>query len=230
VPFVFGQLGVVAHLWSIGVEEQFYVSYPFLLKHVRSVVQVACLIIAMKVLAFALLNTSDQMFQFLQYIRFESMAIGAVFAWLLYRRDWTLRLFYNRAVQIAVLAAILFAVLIDAYSSVAYDVAMSIIFALLILNVSSNPNSLLKLERPTYNALGRISYGIYMFHTLMMFLLMAAFPSISDAVFYALTLALTLAVAQLSYRYFESPFLRLKDRTAVPVTATRPVASPSNLR
>jgi peptidoglycan/LPS O-acetylase OafA/YrhL len=52
--------------------------------------------------------------------------------------------------------------------------------------------------------LGRISYGLYVFH--------AAAIRVAPAPI--LALPLTIAVAALSYRYLESPFLRLKDRFA----------------
>ena len=49
---------------------------------------------------------------------------------------------------------------------------------------------------------GRISYGLYVFHAAVLRLVPSPI----------LTLPLTIAVAALSYRYLETPFLRLKDR------------------
>ena len=66
--------------------------------------------------------------------------------------------------------------------------------------------------------LGKISFGLYVFHDIC--LLFAA--DIGMAVFhirhlamvkmYWVSLPLTLLIAALSYRYFETPFLRLKAR------------------
>jgi len=52
--------------------------------------------------------------------------------------------------------------------------------------------------------LGKISYGLYVFHA-------AVIRVVPSPI---LALPLTIAIAALSYRYLESPFLRLKDRFA----------------
>jgi peptidoglycan/LPS O-acetylase OafA/YrhL len=54
----------------------------------------------------------------------------------------------------------------------------------------------------TGSYLGKISYGLYVFHT-------AAIRVVPSPI---LALPLTIAIAAVSYRYLESPFLRLKDR------------------
>jgi peptidoglycan/LPS O-acetylase OafA/YrhL len=74
--------------------------------------------------------------------------------------------------------------------------------------------------------LGRISYGLYLFHSLMFFLVfgqakamlnrLAALLRLSQAgrntLGTILVLCLSIVVAHLSYRYFESFFLKLKRR------------------
>jgi len=56
----------------------------------------------------------------------------------------------------------------------------------------------------TGSSLGKISYGLYVFHA-------AAIRIVPSPI---LALPLTIAMAALSYRFLESPFLRLKDRFA----------------
>ncbi len=74
--------------------------------------------------------------------------------------------------------------------------------------------------------LGRISYGLYLFHSLIFFLTFEkalpylrrlcpgiALPeSIRDHVWTLVVLALTIAASSLSFHYFERPFLRLNKR------------------
>jgi len=74
--------------------------------------------------------------------------------------------------------------------------------------------------------LGRISYGLYLVHSLIFFLtfekaipyLLRAFPGFEvslvarDYFWTLIVLALSIAVASLSFHYFERPFLRLKKR------------------
>jgi peptidoglycan/LPS O-acetylase OafA/YrhL len=64
--------------------------------------------------------------------------------------------------------------------------------------------------------IGKISYGLYLYHYLILFLFGLA-PYRTEAVGTSLTLAMaallaTFAVAALSYHLLESPLLRLKDR------------------
>jgi peptidoglycan/LPS O-acetylase OafA/YrhL len=75
--------------------------------------------------------------------------------------------------------------------------------------------------------LGRISFGLYVFHLLAIqvveiyksiFALSGWYGYIGGA---AASLLLTIIMAALSYRFLETPFLRLKERFAV--IASRPI-------
>ena len=69
--------------------------------------------------------------------------------------------------------------------------------------------------------LGRISYGLYVFHTTGIFLTEQYLRSLRHAERMVVALAFTVAVAALSYRFLETPFLRLKERFEV--VQSRPV-------
>ncbi|WP_224247569.1 acyltransferase family protein [Hyalangium gracile] len=83
--------------------------------------------------------------------------------------------------------------------------------------------------------LGMISYGIYLMHMLAFNVVRRAVPGQGFAVWFPLTMALTVVMAGLSYRYFESRFLRLKERLAAgpspaeasQVPSTAPASSPA---
>lgn len=81
---------------------------------------------------------------------------------------------------------------------------------------------------------GTISYGVYLLHMLALNLVRRVAPGQGFAVYFPLTLALSVLLAGLSFRYFESWFLRLKDRLgAGPARAPRespsqaPASSPA---
>jgi peptidoglycan/LPS O-acetylase OafA/YrhL len=62
---------------------------------------------------------------------------------------------------------------------------------------------------------GVISYGMYLYHEFVAHiarLVVGPEQSAPPFTFFLLTLALTIVVAELSFRFYETPFLRLKDR------------------
>jgi len=67
--------------------------------------------------------------------------------------------------------------------------------------------------------LGKISYGLYVFHDLALYLSLKVFGGFVHNLrafvgYWCVGLSLTLCMAALSYQFFESPFLRLKERYA----------------
>jgi len=77
------------------------------------------------------------------------------------------------------------------------------------LGVSFAPRSLIYL--------GKISFGLYVYHALCIrisgFILGNRMKSYAGYFMHiAISLAVTIVIASVSYRFFESPFLRLKER------------------
>ena len=70
--------------------------------------------------------------------------------------------------------------------------------------------------------LGRISFGLYVFHAPVYLLSERYLPHLRFAVIFAGDLLIVVAAASLSYRYLETPFLRLKERFEV--VKSRPIA------
>jgi peptidoglycan/LPS O-acetylase OafA/YrhL len=79
--------------------------------------------------------------------------------------------------------------------------------------------SSLKLRPLVY--LGKISYGLYVYHKLALTMAGLIIGKDRFPVFWMAGLAITITLAPLSYRFLESPFLHLKERFAV--IASRPV-------
>lgn len=102
------------------------------------------------------------------------------------------------------------------------DEVISLISVFLIVNVSMNPGSLIKLNNRYLSYIGKISFGIYVYHPLVIYLTALSTRSILGYLsleiqyitVFALVIFGTIIIAHLSYKYFESPFLRLKDRFA----------------
>ena len=75
------------------------------------------------------------------------------------------------------------------------------------------------LTRPPAVYLGKISYGLYMFHTFAIFTkkaLLPYFPSVSMVPGFLLALVTTIIAAMLSWHLFEGPINSLKSRFPYP--------------
>ena len=87
--------------------------------------------------------------------------------------------------------------------------------AAVLLSVLGSQHGFLRNQGLLY--LGKISYGLYVLHELAHFCAMRIVPASTPGMVLAQSivgLALTIVLAAASYRWLESPFLRLKERFA----------------
>jgi peptidoglycan/LPS O-acetylase OafA/YrhL len=95
---------------------------------------------------------------------------------------------------------------------------VGVITVILILGQITVKNRLINLDNRVCNFLGKISYGIYVIHPLViffsaMFLKNINLPLILKyTVVYGIVVGLTIFLAWLSYEYFEKRFLQIKMR------------------
>jgi peptidoglycan/LPS O-acetylase OafA/YrhL len=209
--------------WSVSVEEQFYLIWPVLLKAFRRrpLLMLGAVFsskLAITWLAVRLAHGSPQLgvaARFLQQLKIELMAIGGFAAWWLRCDQERIKRWSSAPAAAALLAVALLA----QFVVYGHHLALGICFALLILGVVSR-----RMTNSWLDRLGLVSYGIYMYHPLCMFVGFAAIhrylaPSGAayHALGYGLVLALTLGLSAVSYRWLERPLLKLKERiSAVP--------------
>lgn len=240
-----------AQAWSVGIEEQFYLVWPWIVKYVKRGMPVVFFgFIAAK---FLIVNYDEPFFTMVSrampglapYVKFllrvahlfgiELLAMGALGAYAVYHKHyWLLRVIFNPVIQVLSLAAsvaFLFCEFKNPYFKIFIEPA---VFVSLIINVACNPRPLWRLENAFYNYLGKISYGIYMYHTVLIFIvlkLLLRSQFIASSVFlfnvlgYAFTFGATVLVSTLSYKYFESYFLRLKRKHAIVASGGEPSAA-----
>jgi peptidoglycan/LPS O-acetylase OafA/YrhL len=223
--------------WSVGVEEQFYLVWPLLLRTFsRHIIPMLVVLIGVKMMLgfiFTYLGAHASNLTVKHYanvfamhwmlFKIEQMAIGAIGAWCLFnKREKALELLYH---PVTIFACFLFFVfsMIMLFNFTGETLVEAFVFLVIILNVSTNPAFPLKLTHPVFNRLGNISYGIYMYHTIVITLVIHLLQNLKldqdqfifNLLLYTASVAITVLFAQFSYRYFESPFLRLKEKFMV---------------
>ncbi len=236
VTFFFGT-HFLEPLWSIGIEEVFYLIWAPLFKPSKPKILtllVSVIVIKMGLSLFAYFFIKNELIVYtINIFKFEAMAIGGLGAYFIYNKgNWVSQLFvFKLPFQILFILLILtylfFHSNIDNFlwnklfkTPVLSAIFVESLFLYIIICVSVVDHSIIKLESKLFSFLGEISYGIYMYHLLVIFTiilflkkyLMQMSLFLSLTIFYAVTILLTIILASLSKRYFENYFLRLKDR------------------
>jgi peptidoglycan/LPS O-acetylase OafA/YrhL len=223
--------GPIDPLWSIAVEEQFYIVVPVLTRigGRKLLAAISIVLIAVSYVVgihYAQLVYTGESGQWVNsWFQFQFFAAGALLAISLHGRvpRWPIPL--RLVVFAAGLVCWIVAVMKTGVRS--YDGHPTItgaMFGWTLVLVGTIFFFLAALGMPerfiprwlTY--LGRISYGLYMFHSLSFYLVFhlwrdwlsrVGLGGVSGTL---LVLIITIAMAAASYRYFEKPFLKLKER------------------
>jgi peptidoglycan/LPS O-acetylase OafA/YrhL len=217
------------HFWSLAVEEHFYMMWPFAVfyiptKHLGKVIGASvCLILLLKCI---MIQNKLPIHDF-TLTRMDQILMGSYLALLElkgYFKPQSVRYYLKLAFLVIPLALILhilgshfhFAKELFKYSLLGIVFA-SFLAVVLSLKSTSIVNRLLAIRALQY--LGRISYGIYVWHVIALIFLQFFFLTKTMFVDILITVGLTLLFAHISYFYFESHFIRLKN---FPVSAIRP--------
>ena len=232
----------LGHLWSIGVEEQFYLFWPILLKFSKNPMRTLCVfligLISFKLLSFVFIkiffpepapdpdllifSPIESYKRFIGSLKFEAMAVGGIGAgWVFYQHKRILNFLYLPVVQwLALLAIPIIVLLTPVKLYTALYLLFSVPCLIIILNVATNNTCRYRLQNPTLDYLGKISYGIYMYHLICIVFVFHAldywlkFPLRLETwhtmMLYLLSITLTIGVSSLSFHFLESPFIRKK--------------------
>jgi peptidoglycan/LPS O-acetylase OafA/YrhL len=240
--FNFHPTSILGHFWSLAIEEQFYLLWPALVLFAARRNAIGKLCISAIVIAFiirAILvhqigqNIGEtQPAYFVTFSRIDALALGSFAAYLFHERH-SLESFRPAASWLALISMVVITIIVitqkgfNGHNSIVLYfglLPLAVFFSsLLMLALTSNKQNKLRifLRGSWLRFIGKISYGIYIFHWPVIVLLKQSWLSITPVNFWInqigfilLVGACSLMIAWLSYQYFESPFLRLKDRLA----------------
>jgi peptidoglycan/LPS O-acetylase OafA/YrhL len=226
-----------AQTWSVGVEEQFYAIWPWIIKSKNPIKTFfKLLLIFLFVLGIAWLyifkisdlsletktKIQDGLELFFSQFRILTMVIGGGGAYLVFeKKEKILKVLFRKDVQ-AIVYLILILMLSTGFHVPGFNMEFyGIFFCFFILNVSQNPNSLIYLEQKIIHYLGKISYGVYIYHPAVIVLCANSIhyffgkelPSPTfNVLLYSSAVLITVLVCEISYRFIETPLLKLKDR------------------
>lgn len=216
-------------IWSIGVEEQFYLFWPILVYLIpkrffeRTIVGFIIIYTALPfIINYINISTirHENLYsftdKFFYYTKFNCMAYGGLLGYCLAKnKKWISSLNKNffLSLLIVVFPFILW------FSNIAFyrftEEVYTIFFGLMILVVTTNKK--INIDNPATNFLGKISYGIYMYHWVIILLTIKFLDQIKESEFYnfylySLVITITLFISWASFNTIEKYFLNLKKK------------------
>lgn len=244
---VFQQTQFLDHFWSLSVEEQFYIVWPLLLmlvrqKHLKGLFISFIALGSLFRIGLYLLYASGSNLWF-----FKEPFELVIYSWPLSHLDaFAFGAYISRySIPFPRLQLILMAILVPAIgyaatflatgslgviSALGYDLPLRVVyqsiwgptllnyfFTLLIYGVAREGVLTRFLDLPWLRYIGRISYGMYVYHFPVLWLVQRFSEDRTQAglpywLYFSAALGITILVSTLSYYLLERPILNLKDR------------------
>lgn len=231
---------LATHLWSLSIEEQFYLLWPLVIflappRWVKPVL-IATVVAGPLLRALTawvgasgsiagLSERVDLVVYVLPFSYLDAFAIGGLFALVrprfgnlslaaLFVATVLLGYFTElqavRLIQLDGLGYLPF--MTESYKYVWGYTLWNLLFAIILVKILNDELFPAVMRHPALVYLGKISYGLYLFHYPVLFIMASQVPQVTRLTATALVFLATVLVSAASYELFESRFIALKDR------------------
>lgn len=220
----------LAFLWSISIEEQFYLFWSFVMKFIKiSLLWLSILLITISLVFRAIYIDESLQLYFNTISALGNFGVGGITAYIafynksLFQKIINLKRTHNILIYaILVLSIVFFQQLNEIKIFTIFSrLYFSILFALYIIEQSYGQHRVFEPGKSVVlNYLGKISYGLYCFHGVVITILIKFLEQLNFTETYwhvfllypLIILAFSILFAHLSFKYFENYFLKLKAK------------------
>ena len=227
-----GHVYFLRFLWTLSVEEQFYLLWGICLLLFQKQIMLLVLIFVIVSAGYTIYAIDQNIFHDFNTLTYLfDFAVGILAAWLLHKKGRVARFFENMTMRgsafflclLPAIFVIIFLISDNTPSSFSpwLDLSLRYLFVTFIgafiMEQMVNTHTAVRLGMQRFLVYtGKISYGLYCFHgivltfgLLLLEKLKLSMPAILQALF---LLAINFMISAISYRFIERPFLKLKDK------------------
>ena len=230
IPFIFEMtLPLLDHFWSIGVEEQFYLFWPWLFRIKDDILMkigifIVVFLSILRVLLWYYIPFSEPAL-FSVVNRFDCMVFGGLGAIFYFKKNKIFLKFVDNKITQFFALAILVSMIINIFSlinSILEIFVVELVTLIIIVGQINVKNRILNFNNKVMDYLGKLSYGIYVIHVIILYFVFKFFhwSFITNELLrifciYLTVIIFTIITAHFSYNYFEKYFLKLKNKFAI---------------
>ncbi len=168
---------IISHFWSLSVEEQFYLFWPWLIlfipkKHLLSIILISVILGFISNFIFSAILPDNYIYDILTPTCFDAFGLGSLISFFIFYKDVDQKKAYSQLkfLSIACLLLLLIFLVFNIPFYIPQRTLMSVCFSFIIFYIIIYPNNLVNklfLNSKALIYIGKISYGIYIYHKLL---------------------------------------------------------------